>query len=73
LAAEHTSFRSLAEECRKARAQDLLATPGLAVEEVAARLGYSEAAAFTHAFKRWTGEAPQAYRARRLRLPPERR
>lgn len=72
LAAERTSFRALVEECRKSLAEDLLAATGLAVEEVAARLGYSEPAAFTHAFTRWTGEPPKAFRARRRRSTEKR-
>ncbi len=33
-------------------------------DEVAERLGYSEASSFVHAFKRWKGVAPGAYRQR---------
>jgi len=28
-------------------------------------LGYSESASFIHAFKRWTGESPHAFRQAR--------
>ena len=34
------------------------------VAEVAERLGYAEAASFSHAFKRWKGTPPGVYRAR---------
>lgn len=57
---EHaTSYRALVEEVRSALAADLLGR-GLPVAEVAARLGYSETAALTHAHRRWTGRAPTA-------------
>jgi AraC-like DNA-binding protein len=59
---EGTSFRALAEEVLQAMAEDMLGSTNMKLEEVAMRLGYSEAASFTHAFKRWTGQSPQAYR-----------
>ncbi|HSV39888.1 MAG TPA: AraC family transcriptional regulator [Nocardioidaceae bacterium] len=41
---------------------------GLTVEEVAHRLGYAGAPAFTAAFKRWKGVTPGSYaRASRAR------
>lgn len=57
LAAESTSYRTLVDEVRATLAAELLAS-GLTVEETARRLGYSEAAAFTHAHTRWTGHPP---------------
>lgn len=57
LAAEHTSFRALVDEVRETLAVELLQS-GLTVEEIARRLGYSETAAFTHAFTRWRGHPP---------------
>ena len=38
---------------------------GLSLEEVAERVGYSEAANFTRAFRRWTGMTPAAFRRSR--------
>ena len=64
LAAEGTSYRELQLEVRHRTAEELLAI-GLTVCEVAHRLGYSEPAAFTHAFKAWSGQPPSRRRARR--------
>lgn len=61
LQAEGTSFRALTEEVREALAEELLQNSHLRLEEIADRLGYAEAASFTHAFKRWKGHAPRAY------------
>lgn len=61
LAAEHTSLRRLVEEIRRATASDLLGRD-LSVEQIAARLGYTDAATFIRAFRRWTGTTPGAYR-----------
>jgi AraC-like DNA-binding protein len=57
LAAEGTSFRALADEVRETLAVELL-TAGLTVDQVADRLGYCDAATFSRAFRRWTGETP---------------
>ena len=60
LADEGTSASALIEDERKQLALAWL--PELSVDEVAARLGYSDARAFARAFKRWTGRAPSAVR-----------
>jgi AraC-like DNA-binding protein len=60
LAEEGTSASALIEDERKQLALAWL--PELSVDEVAARLGYSDARAFARAFKRWTGRAPSAVR-----------
>lgn len=57
LSAENTTYRVLVDEIREALAVELLGND-LTVEEVARRLGYSETAAFTHAFIRWRGHPP---------------
>lgn len=56
---EHdTTLRSLIDDTRHARADELLAA-GAAVKEVAFALGFSEPSAFSRAYKRWTGKAPK--------------
>ncbi|MBJ7520742.1 MAG: AraC family transcriptional regulator ligand-binding domain-containing protein [Solirubrobacteraceae bacterium] len=63
LVAEGTSFRALADEVRATLATELLRTGGLTVQEVAARLGYHDAAGFSRAYRRWTGETPGSARS----------
>lgn len=50
---------------RMARATRLLRAGSATVAEVAAHVGYEAEAAFSKAFKRWTGQAPGAYRRER--------
>lgn len=64
LAAEGAGFADLLGDCRCALARRLLAHDGLGVDEIAARLRYSDATAFERAFRRRTGQTPaQARRA----------
>lgn len=65
LSEEGTSFRALRDETLGALAVELLATAGLTVDDVAGRLGYADATSFAHAFRRWKGAPPSAYRQRR--------
>ncbi|MDO3646844.1 AraC family transcriptional regulator [Nocardia mangyaensis] len=65
LAADGTSYRVLLDEARRGLAEDMLAATALSVEEIAARLGYTEAGPFIRAFKRWTATTPAAYRRTR--------
>lgn len=65
LAVEGTTYQRLADDVRRALALDLLTTTALPVEQLAVRLGYADAAAFTRAFRRWTGTTPGAHRAAR--------
>jgi AraC-like DNA-binding protein len=64
LALEQTTFSELAERERHERAVQLLHMPNLALEDIATRLHYANAASFARAFRRWTGEAPAQYRTR---------
>jgi AraC-like DNA-binding protein len=57
---EGTSYRQLLQAATIEHARDMLAA-GLTVEETTWRLGYSEAAAFSRAFKHRTGSSPGAY------------
>lgn len=62
LAQEGTSFKDLVEDVRKNLALEYLRSTVLSVEEIALRLGYSDAPSFSHAFKRWTGSSPRESR-----------
>jgi len=62
LVTESTSYRQLVEEVRQTLAQELLTTGRLKMDEVAERLGYSDATSFSHAFRRWSGQAPRDFR-----------
>lgn len=57
-----TSFSNLVDEVRRQRAMLLLEDRSLGIGEIAHRLGYSDVANFTRAFKRWTGRSPVAFR-----------
>jgi AraC-like DNA-binding protein len=69
LAAAGSSFRAIVEELRYETARQYLATSILECNDVALMLGYSEASAFSRAFRRWSGVAPSDWRAR-LTPPP---
>jgi AraC-like DNA-binding protein len=64
LADQGTSFSAMLESVRHQRALLLLENRQLGLADVAGRLGYSDAANFTRAFRRWTGQTPAAYRSR---------
>ena len=66
LKTEGTSFRRLRDEVRMQLARHYLGQPGLSVEEIALRLGFSERSAFHRAFRRWTGHAPRAEKRTRF-------
>ncbi len=65
---EGTTFAALYDAARHRAADTLLRTSGLPVAVVASRLGYSEPAAFSRAYLRWTGVRPSAA-ARRASAP----
>lgn len=62
LAAQGTSFNKILTEIRKQVSTVYLRKTELSVCDVAERLGFSDSANFRHAFKRWTGKTPGAYR-----------
>ncbi|MEC3919342.1 AraC family transcriptional regulator [Nocardia sp. CDC160] len=67
---EGTSFRVLLDEVRQALSEELLDHTDMTTEQLAARLGYAEAASFIRAFRRWKGCPPQEYRTRNGRPLP---
>jgi AraC-like DNA-binding protein len=62
LEAEGTSYRDLLAEIRMRLAIEYLRKTQMTNEEIASRLGYSDAANFRHAFMRWTGKSPSDFR-----------
>lgn len=62
LEAEGTSYRDLLAEVRMRLAIEYLRRTQMTNEEIASRLGYSDAANFRHAFLRWTGKCPSDFR-----------
>jgi AraC-like DNA-binding protein len=62
LSEQDLSFSRLLQSVRFRTAQKLLRDRRMPLSEVARRLGYSELANFTHAFKRWTGVGPNKFR-----------
>jgi AraC-like DNA-binding protein len=67
LAAEGTSYLKLREESRYAIARQLLKGTRMPANEIADRLGYAHASAFTRAFREWSGKAPAEWRASKAR------
>ncbi|MGH8461027.1 MAG: AraC family transcriptional regulator [Stenotrophobium sp.] len=61
---EDTSYRLLLDEVRQMLAEELLSLPGMKLEEIAMRLGYSEPASFIHAYKRWQNISPRTAHAK---------
>jgi acyl transferase domain-containing protein len=56
--------QELLDQTRREAANRYLRVATFSIGEVAYLLGYSEAAAFHRAFKRWTGIGPQEFRVR---------
>lgn len=55
-------FRTMTNEVRFEIARQLLEDTQVSLTEIAAVLGYSEASAFTRAFRRWSGQTPISWR-----------
>lgn len=64
LAREATDFTQLVELARARHSERMLATGHYTVQETAHELGFANPAAFTRAFKRWTGKTPGQVRPR---------
>jgi AraC-like DNA-binding protein len=64
LADHGTTFTEIRDDLRRQRALLLLDNRALSIGDIATRLGYTELPNFTRAFRKWTGQTPQAYRAR---------
>lgn len=64
LKAEGVTYEQLLDGLRRRLALRLMREQGLSVKEAAYRLGFSDPAAFSRAFKRWTGASPSEMRTR---------
>ncbi len=58
LSDRHTSLKEILDSLRRELSLELLSSPGATIEQVALRLGFSDATAFHRAFRRWTGKTP---------------
>ena len=63
LKAEGVTFEQVLDELRHRQALAYLKGEDVSVNEAAYRLGFSDPAAFSRAFKRWTGASPRAVKA----------
>lgn len=58
---EDTTFEKVLDELRHRLALDYLGGKKVSVNETAYLVGFSDPAAFSRAFKRWTGESPRSF------------
>ena len=61
LKGEGTTFQQTVDQLRMTLALHCLTTRRLAVKRIAHDLGFSDATAFSRAFRRWTGHSPRTY------------
>lgn len=63
LARSGTTFETIRDEVRSAIARELLHHTDMPISRISDALSYSTHSAFIHAFNRWTGMPPRAWRA----------
>ena len=61
---EGFTFQKVKQLALERRSKYLLEETSLGLAEIAYELGYSEVSGFSRAFRSWTGETPQSFRAR---------
>ncbi len=69
LASEGLTFTEILVEMKIDLARRYLRDESLSISQIAWLLGYQEVSAFTHAFKRWTGQTPKQVRTPRPSTP----
>lgn len=62
LTREGSSFQQLKDQARRDLAINLIAQHELTISEIGLKVGFTEAATFSRAFKQWTGVSPSTYR-----------
>lgn len=65
LSDEGQTFRAILDKVRFEVATQLLECTNMPITQIGFSLGYSEGAAFTHAFRRWAGISAQQWRSQR--------
>lgn len=63
LQAQGVSYQTMLTDVRRQLAISYLRKTRISIEDIAAALGFSDAANFRHAFKKWTGRTPGEYRS----------
>jgi AraC-like DNA-binding protein len=62
LAREGSSYQAILDDLRRRLAIEFLENTQMRIDEVAERVGFSDATGFRRAFRKWTGESPTHYR-----------
>ena len=62
LASEGTSFGEIVDDVRASLSLEYLRHTKMRTDDIAAAVGFSDAANFRRAFRRWTGKPPSAFR-----------
>lgn len=63
LTTEKTSFTRILDDVRWNLASEYLRSTNLSIDDISELVGFSDAANFRHAFRRWTGSTPARYRS----------
>lgn len=66
LAGQGTSYQQILNETRKHLAIKFLRETNLSMDQIAERVGFSDARNFRHAFKKWTDSTPSSHRAKHV-------
>jgi AraC-like DNA-binding protein len=64
-----TTFKHIVDEVRVEMAKEYLATTDLSVDQIACRIGFTEATTFRRAFKKWTGRKVREFRKTSVARP----
>lgn len=62
LTTQGTSYKAILDDVRCHLAKEYLRTTRMSTEDIASTLGFSDAANFRHAFRRWTQKSPSDFR-----------
>ncbi len=66
-----TNFQSVLDLTRQNLSKSYLSDPALRMAELSQLVGYADQAAFTRAFKRWTGMSPSRWRKQAQQVPQQ--